>query len=120
MQVLTLHVHSMLESDLRRGFVRHVILTDGTLVCVIGLKEGLKQAAQGLSSGLETAASALVYNPVRSVKDGEGVGTAVVRAIKAAPGAIAAPASAAAAATRVTLLGLRNALDPERYEERRR
>ncbi|KAL0044023.1 hypothetical protein WJX82_003156 [Trebouxia sp. C0006] len=85
-----------------------------------GLKEGLKQAAQGLSSGLETAASALVYSPVRSVKEGEGVGTAVVRAIRAAPGAIAAPASAAAAATRVTLLGMRNALDPDRYEERRR
>ncbi|KAA6418149.1 MAG: Autophagy-related 2 [Trebouxia sp. A1-2] len=85
-----------------------------------GLKEGLKQAAQGLTSGLETAASALVYSPVRSVKEGEGVGTAVVRAIRAAPGAIAAPASAAAAATRVTLLGMRNALDPDRYEERRR
>ncbi len=61
-----------------------------------------------------------MYSPVRSVKEGEGVGTAVVGAIRAAPGAIAAPASAAAAATRVTLLGMRNALDPERYEERRR
>ncbi len=90
------------------------------MTLLAGLKEGLKQAAQGLSSGLETAASALVYSPVRSVKEGEGVGTAVVRAIRAAPGAIAAPASAAAAATRVTLLGMRNALDPERYEERRR
>ncbi|KAL3156294.1 hypothetical protein ABBQ32_012565 [Trebouxia sp. C0010 RCD-2024] len=85
-----------------------------------GLKEGLKQAAQGLSSGLETAASALVYSPVRSVQEGHGLGQAVARAIRNAPGAIAAPAAAAAAATRVTFLGMRNALDPERYEERRR
>ena len=88
--------------------------------CSAGLKEGLKQAAEGLSSGLETAASALLYRPARSVKEGEGVGTAVLRAVRAAPGAIAAPVSAAAAATRVTLLGARNALDPARYEDRRR
>ena len=57
---------------------------------------------------------------MRSVQEGEGVGQAVARAIRNAPGAIAAPAAAAAAATRVTFLGMRNALDPERYEERRR
>ena len=87
---------------------------------VSGLKEGLKQAAQGLSSGFETAASALVYSPVKRVQEGEGVGQAFARAVRSAPGAIAAPAAAAAAATRVTFLGMRNALDPERYEERRR
>ena len=85
-----------------------------------GFKEGLKQAAQGLSSSLETAASKLVYSPVRSVKEGEGVSTAVVRAVKNAPGAIAAPVAAAAAATRATFLGVRNAIDPERYEQRSR
>ena len=44
------------------------------------------------------------------------MGTAVVRAIRA--GAIAASASAAAAATKVTLLGMQNALDPEKQREK--
>lgn len=91
-----------------------------TKLSCAGLKEGLKQAAQGLSSGLETAAAKLVYSPVRNVKQGEGVSTAVGKALRNVPGALAAPASAAAAATRATLLGMRNALDPERYEQRSR
>ena len=60
-----------------------------------------------------------MYSLVRSVKEGEGAGTIVVRAIRAAPGAIAASASAAVAATRVTLLEIKSALEPVRFEERR-
>ncbi|KAK9805512.1 hypothetical protein WJX72_002557 [[Myrmecia] bisecta] len=84
-----------------------------------GMAEGLRQAASKMSSGLESAAAALVYRPVRSIQGGEGVGTAVVRALRAAPAAAVAPLSAAADAARAALLGARNALDPERYEERR-
>lgn len=72
-----------------------------------------------MSTGFSTAARELVGGPARSLQAGESVGSAVVRAIRAAPAAAIAPVSAAAGAVRCTLLGFRNALDPERYQERR-
>jgi autophagy-related protein 2 len=78
-----------------------------------GMMDGLKQAGTWLSSGFGSAAQALVVKPARSLHQGEGVRAAVAKAIKAAPAAAIGPATAAAAAVRCTLLGARNALDPD-------
>ncbi|CAD7702281.1 unnamed protein product [Ostreobium quekettii] len=72
-----------------------------------GVKGGLKQAA----ACLESAVSNVVLEPIRSFRGGEGMGTAVAKALRAAPSAAVAPATAAATAVRCTLLGVRNALD---------
>lgn len=72
-----------------------------------GVKGGLRQAA----ACLESAMSNVVLEPIRSFRGGDGVGTAVAKALRAAPSAAVAPATAAATAVRCTLLGVRNALD---------
>ena len=79
-----------------------------------GITDGLKQAARGLSVGLDTAAETMVRQPARSLQQGDRVTSVVARALKAAPAAAAAPASATAAAVRDVFLGIRNSLDPER------
>jgi autophagy-related protein 2 len=81
-----------------------------------GMADGLRQAGTWLRGGFGSAAQALVVAPVRSMQGGESLRSAVARALKAAPAAAIAPATAAAAAVRCTLLGARNALDPERRD----
>jgi hypothetical protein len=74
------------------------------------------QAGRELSSGIRTAAHAVVVQPARSWRR-EGLRAAVSQAVKGAPAAAAVPA-AAAGALRTALLGVRNEMDPERFEER--
>ena len=92
------------------------------------VSDGLRQAADKLSAGFGEMGEAL-RAPFRSPGSGEGnspeqlpsggVGAAAVRALRAAPGAIAKPLSEGAAAARCALLGARNSLDPDRLQERR-
>jgi autophagy-related protein 2 len=81
-----------------------------------GVVDGLRQAGTWLKGGFGSAAQTLVVKPVKSMQHGESVRSAVAKALKAAPSAAIAPATAAAAAVRCTLLGARNALDPERRD----
>jgi hypothetical protein len=76
-----------------------------------GLNDGLRQAGQRLGNGFESAASALVLRPLRTLSAGSMSG-AVKRAFSAAPSAMLAPASEAAAAVRCTLMGARRSIDP--------
>ncbi|BDA50280.1 probable autophagy-related protein 2 at C-terminar half [Coccomyxa sp. Obi] len=80
-----------------------------------GVHEGLKVAAERLQRGFSGAAAALKAPLHRS----DSISAAARRALRAAPQALVAPLSGGAAAARAALLGARNALDPERYEERR-
>ncbi len=80
-----------------------------------GVTEGLRVAAERLSSGFSGAAAAL-YAPQRR---SDTLGARAVRALRAAPQALVAPLSGGAAAARAAILGARNALEPERYEDRR-
>ncbi|GAB2294813.1 hypothetical protein Dimus_029008 [Dionaea muscipula] len=73
---------------------------------------GLQQAYENLSDGLGRSASALVHTPMKTYQRG-GSSAAFVSAIRGAPAAAIAPASAAAHAVHSTLLGVRNSLDPE-------
>ena len=93
-----------------------------------GISEGLRQAAERLNAGFAGAAAALRGVPRRgeggpvciaNVRSGEGLGAAAARVLRAAPGALVAPLSGGAGAARAALLGARNALDPERFNERR-
>ncbi|KAK6946119.1 Vacuolar protein sorting-associated protein 13-like, N-terminal domain [Dillenia turbinata] len=80
-------------------------------------KQGIRRAYESLSDGLGKSASALVRTPLKTYQRGEGAGSALVTAVKAAPVAAIAPASAAARAVHYTLLGVRNSLDPEHKKE---
>jgi autophagy-related protein 2 len=80
-------------------------------------REGIQQACESLSQGLERTASSLVGNPLKIYQRGAGAGFAVASALRAAPAAAVAPASAAVGAFHRALLGVRNELDPERKRE---
>ncbi|KAK9836947.1 hypothetical protein WJX81_001853 [Elliptochloris bilobata] len=80
-----------------------------------GVSEGLRVAAERLSSGFSGAAAALRAPQRRS----DTLSARAVRALRAAPQALVAPLSGGAAAARAAILGARNALEPERYEDRR-
>ncbi|KAK6916462.1 Autophagy-related protein 2/VPS13, C-terminal [Dillenia turbinata] len=80
-------------------------------------KQGIRLACESLSDGLGKSASALVRTPLKTYRRGDGAGSALVTAVKAAPVAAIAPASATARAVRYTLLGVRNSLDPEHKKE---
>ncbi|KAJ7546728.1 hypothetical protein O6H91_08G051700 [Diphasiastrum complanatum] len=82
-----------------------------------GTREGLQQAYESFSRGLERTASSLLGNPLKIYQRGAGAGLAVVSALKAAPAAALAPASAAAGAVHQALIGVRNGLDPEHKRE---
>ncbi|BBN15299.1 autophagy-related protein 2 [Marchantia polymorpha subsp. ruderalis] len=79
-------------------------------------REGIQQARESISRGLERTASSLVGNPYKLYQRG-GAGPAVASALRAAPAAAVAPASAAAGAVHRLVLGLRNELDPEKKRE---
>lgn len=82
-----------------------------------GAQQGIQQAYESLSSGLEKSASALVQTPLKKYQRGAGAGSALAAAVRAVPGAAIAPASACAGAVHYALLGFRNSLDPERKKE---
>ena len=75
-----------------------------------GLREGLYQAAATLSLGIGAAAAAVKEGPLRRYREGDGVRSAVVSAVRTAPAAVAAPVAAATAAVHRALLGARNQL----------
>ncbi|MCO5608991.1 hypothetical protein L7F22_063211 [Adiantum nelumboides] len=80
------------------------------------MREGLQQACERLSQGLERTASSLIGNPLKAYHRA-GTSTAVASALRAAPAAAVAPAAAAAGALHRALLGVRNSLDPEHRRE---
>ncbi|MCO5599247.1 hypothetical protein L7F22_053348 [Adiantum nelumboides] len=80
------------------------------------MREGLLQAYESLSQGLERTASSLIRHPLKAYQK-EGPSMAVASALRAAPSAAVLPAVAAAGALHRALLGLRSSLDPERQRE---
>ncbi|KAL2904674.1 Autophagy-related protein 2 [Bienertia sinuspersici] len=80
-------------------------------------QHGLRQAYESLSDGLGLTTSALIHTPMKTYQHGGGASSAIVSAVRGAPVAAIAPASAAAHALRCALLGVRNSLDPEHKEE---
>lgn len=97
-----------------------MVLTGGTPVSLNApntVLDGLRAAAGELNQGFGVAANALVVQPVKDMQMGDSWKEAARKALKAAPTAAAAPASAAVAAVRYTLLGVRSAMDPERRME---
>lgn len=80
-------------------------------------RQGIQQAFETMTDGLGKSASALVQTPLKKYQRGAGVGSALVTAVQAAPGAAIAPASAAARAMHSALLGVRNSLDPEHKKD---
>ncbi|CAO2827290.1 unnamed protein product [Amaranthus hypochondriacus] len=80
-------------------------------------QQGLRQAYESLSDGLGKTASALIHAPMKTYQHGGGAGSALMDAVRGAPVAAIAPASAAAQALHRALVGVRNSLDPERKEE---
>jgi autophagy-related protein 2 len=78
-----------------------------------GVRAGLGLARASLTKGVQTAAHAIIAVPVgdfRRTGDAKGAAWATLRAI---PIAVLAPAIGATEAISYTLLGLRNALDPD-------
>ncbi|CAH9100395.1 unnamed protein product [Cuscuta europaea] len=80
-------------------------------------RQGIQQAYDSINDGFSKSASALVRAPLKRYQRGAGVGSALVTAVKAAPAAAIAPASATARALHCALLGVRNSLDPGRKKE---
>ncbi|KAG9450917.1 hypothetical protein H6P81_010882 [Aristolochia fimbriata] len=80
-------------------------------------QQGIQQAYESLSDGLGKTASALVGNPLKTYQRGGGAGQALATAVRAAPAAAIAPASATARAVHCALLGVRNSLNPELRKE---
>lgn len=80
-------------------------------------RQGLRQACESLTRGLERTATSLIGNPIKSYVRGEGAGHALLTAVQAAPSAALAPASAAAGAVHRALLGVRNSLDHDHKKE---
>ncbi|KAK9286331.1 hypothetical protein L1049_014723 [Liquidambar formosana] len=74
-------------------------------------------AYESLSDGLGKSASALIRTPLKKYQRGAGAGSALATAVRAAPAAAIAPASAAVGAVHYALLGVRNSLDPEHKKE---
>lgn len=66
------------------------------------------QACDSISVGFSKSASALVRTPLKRYQRGAGVGNALMTAVKAAPAAAIAPASATARALHFALIGVRN------------
>lgn len=81
------------------------------------VQHGLRQAYESLSDGLGKTASAIIHTPMKLYQRGGGAGSAIVSAVRGAPMAAIAPASAAAEALHCTFLAVRNSLDPEHKEE---
>ncbi|GLT37479.1 hypothetical protein SLA2020_117940 [Shorea laevis] len=80
-------------------------------------QQGIQQAYESISGGLEKSASALVRTPLKNYQQGSSAGSALATAIRAVPTAAIVPPCAVASAIQCTLLGLRNSLDPERKKE---
>ncbi|KNA21721.1 hypothetical protein SOVF_040860 [Spinacia oleracea] len=80
-------------------------------------QHGLRRAYESLSDGLGKTASALIHAPMKTYQRGGGASSAIVSAVRGAPAAAIAPASAAAQALHCALLGVRNSLDPDHKEE---
>ncbi|OMO74070.1 hypothetical protein CCACVL1_16949 [Corchorus capsularis] len=80
-------------------------------------QQGIQQAYESISDGLEKSASALVQTPLKKYQRGATAGSALATAVRAVPAAAIAPASGCASALHCALLGLRNSLDPERKKE---
>lgn len=66
------------------------------------------QACDSISVGFSKSASALVRTPLKRYQRGAGVGNALMTAVKGAPAAAIAPASATARALHCALVGVRN------------
>lgn len=66
------------------------------------------QAYESLSDGLGRTTSAIIRSPIKTYQRGSGAGSALVTAVRGAPVAAVAPASAAVQALHCALLGLRN------------
>ncbi|XP_077225008.1 autophagy 2 [Tasmannia lanceolata] len=80
-------------------------------------QQGIQQAYESLSDGLGKAANALVGNPLKTYQRGAGAASALLSAVRSAPAAAIAPASATARAAHCALLGVRNSLNPELKKE---
>ncbi|XWS54815.1 hypothetical protein CRYUN_Cryun10bG0121600 [Craigia yunnanensis] len=80
-------------------------------------QQGIQQAYESISDGLEKSASALVQTPLKKYQRGASAGSALATAVQAVPAAAIAPASACASAIHCALLGLRNSLDPQHKKE---
>jgi hypothetical protein len=91
----------------RHGSMGHIALRPQPA----NLQSGLKQAQESLSAGLNTAAHAIIAISLDEPLQG---------AIRAFPIAFLAPVIGAAEAASYTLLGIRNAMSPDRrYDEER-
>jgi len=77
-------------------------------ISVNGLVFVILQAYESLSDGLGKTATALIRSPLKTYQRGGGVGSAFVTAVRGAPAAAIAPASAAAQALHCAFLGFRN------------
>ncbi|GAB4853962.1 hypothetical protein Ancab_018170 [Ancistrocladus abbreviatus] len=76
-------------------------------------QQGFQQAYVSLTDGLGKTTSALLHTPIKTYQRGGGAGSALVSAVRGAPAAAIAPASAAAQALQCAFLGVRNSLDAE-------
>jgi len=76
-----------------------------------GLEEGLRQAYDSLTRGLQTAAHGLVVVP-REEYQQHGTKGAVKSVIKGVPGAILRPMIGVTEAVSKTLIGVQNTMDP--------
>nr|GLL47319.1 autophagy-related protein 2 isoform X1 [Ipomoea trifida] len=83
----------------------------------VDARQGIQQACDSISVGFSKSASALVRTPLKRYQRGAGVGNALMTAVKGAPAAAIAPASATARALHCALVGVRNSLDPDRKKE---
>ncbi|GAB2210245.1 hypothetical protein Drorol1_Dr00015507 [Drosera rotundifolia] len=102
-------VHSTIQSEMRN--------TSGS-DRPRGARHGFRQAYENLSDGLGRSASALVHTPIKTYQR-SGSTAAIASAIRGAPAAAVAPASATAKAVHCVLRGVRNSLDREHESMRK-
>lgn len=77
-----------------------------------GYDEGLRQAYEALSRGLQSAAHKIIFVPTEQLRTGE-YKSALKSAISAVPSAVLRPMIGATEAVSKTLLGIKNTVDPK-------
>ncbi|GLT98314.1 hypothetical protein SLE2022_158230 [Rubroshorea leprosula] len=80
-------------------------------------QQGIQQAYESISDGLEKSATALVRTPLKQYQRGASARSVLATAVRGVPTAAIAPASGFAGAIHTALFGMRNSLDPERKKE---
>eukprot|EP00245_Coleochaete_scutata_P001805 TRINITY_DN1225_c0_g1_i4.p1 TRINITY_DN1225_c0_g1~~TRINITY_DN1225_c0_g1_i4.p1 ORF type:complete len:584 (+),score=89.76 TRINITY_DN1225_c0_g1_i4:230-1753(+) len=106
------HHHNHLHSS-----AKHSVSKPTALPQPVDTREGLHQACERMSQGLERTANALVGNPIKMYQKGAGAGAAMATALRAAPAAAIGVSVHTAGAVHTALLGVRNGLDPEQKRE---